>query len=72
MLFSWHLEARDQQDFLTACGCIQKSWRRVRQKFAYRNVVQVNLKSCKFKKETYRDGIKRKADNIGMEYMKHG
>ena len=32
----------------------------------------VNLKSCEFKKEAYRDGIKRKGDKIGIEYMKHG
>ena len=30
------------------------------------------LKSGEFKKEAYRDGIKRKGDKIGMGYMKHG
>ena len=34
--------------------------------------VTSNLNSCKFKKEAYRDGIKRKGDKIGMGYMKHG
>ena len=26
-------------------------------------------KSCEFKKEAYRDGMKRKGDKIGMEYI---
>ena len=32
---------------------------------------QVNKKYAQFKKEAYRDGIKRKGDKIGMGYMKH-
>ena len=33
---------------------------------------QVIKKSCYFKKEAYKDGIKRKGDKIGMGYIKHG
>ena len=36
-------------------------------------LLQVNKKSCEFKKRGIRDGIKRKGDKIGIDsYMKHG
>jgi hypothetical protein len=30
-------------------------------------ILYLNKKSCEFKKEAYRDSIKRKGDKIGME-----
>ena len=35
-------------------------------------LVTLLISTSKFKKEAYRDGIKRKGDKIWMGYMKHG
>ena len=52
----WEEECK--KTFMTILGVSEKRWRKPN--------LQVNEKSCRLRMATYRDGVKRKGDKIGM------